>query len=317
MIGGRSMSDNDMHAAERQNEAMQPGGISPGGMLRAARQAQNMHIEALAVALKVPVAKLEALEADRYDALPDAVFVRALASSVCRSLKIDPKPVLALMPQSGTPSLAGDSAGINAAFKDGSEKGRAGDIVSRAMNPAFLVAMALVLGAIAILAFFPGSSVEVQPAGKAPVMHQDGLQPAPATAEPASLTAASAPVEGVFAMGVASSAVQGPVPEVASATALPAPPASSASDSAVGAEVGAALLAFRARSESWIQVRDASGATTFQRVVAAGETVVAPGKPPFSVVVGKADGTEVIVRGKVFDLVPVSRDNVARFEVKP
>jgi cytoskeletal protein RodZ len=60
-------------------------------MLRDARHAAGIHIEALAVALKVPVSKLEALEADNYQVLPDAVFVRALASSVCRSLKIDPK----------------------------------------------------------------------------------------------------------------------------------------------------------------------------------------------------------------------------------
>ena len=34
-----------------------------------------MHIAALAVALKVPVSKLEALEADNYAVLPDTVFV--------------------------------------------------------------------------------------------------------------------------------------------------------------------------------------------------------------------------------------------------
>jgi len=35
------------------------------------------------------------------------------------------------------------------------------------------------------------------------------------------------------------------------------------------------------------------------------------------VVIGKADATEVFVRGKPFDLAPVTRENVARFEVKP
>jgi len=34
------------------------------------------------------------------------------------------------------------------------------------------------------------------------------------------------------------------------------------------------------------------------------------------VVIGRADATEVFVRGKPFDLAAVSRDNVARFEVK-
>ena len=62
-----------------------------------ARRAKRtgLHVATLAAALKVPVHKLEALEADDIDALPDAVFARALAASVCRSLKIDPAPVLA------------------------------------------------------------------------------------------------------------------------------------------------------------------------------------------------------------------------------
>ena len=66
---------------------------SAGTLLRQAREAAGMHIGALSVSLKVPVKKLEALEADRLDLLPDAVFARALAASVCRTLKADPGPI--------------------------------------------------------------------------------------------------------------------------------------------------------------------------------------------------------------------------------
>ncbi|MDB5966089.1 MAG: hypothetical protein JWQ72_2589, partial [Polaromonas sp.] len=79
---------------------------SAGSLLRRAREAAGLHIAALALALKVPVKKLEALEADRYDELSDAVFVRALAASVCRNLKIDPAPVLQRLPATATPRLA-------------------------------------------------------------------------------------------------------------------------------------------------------------------------------------------------------------------
>jgi len=65
-----------------------------GTLLRRAREASGLHVAALAVALKVPVRKLEALEDDRIDELGDPVFVRALASSVCRTLKVDPQPIL-------------------------------------------------------------------------------------------------------------------------------------------------------------------------------------------------------------------------------
>lgn len=69
-----------------------------GQLLRQYRESTGLHIVALASALKVARAKLEALEADRLDDLPDVVFARALAMSCCRYLGKDPEPVLALMP---------------------------------------------------------------------------------------------------------------------------------------------------------------------------------------------------------------------------
>jgi cytoskeleton protein RodZ len=72
-------------------------GDSAGARLRRAREQSGLHIAALAVTLKVPVKRLEALEADRYDLLPGPVFTRALAASVCRSLKLDAAAVLALL----------------------------------------------------------------------------------------------------------------------------------------------------------------------------------------------------------------------------
>jgi len=168
----------------------------------------------------------------------------------------------------------------------------------------------LLLGAAAILAFFPHATLEqAQAVGESvagPFAAQTVTAPVMQSAEPAS---AAAPAQTMVAAPIAA-------PE-APAVESPAVPASVASVAEAAPESGSELLIFRARTDSWIQVRDASGATTLQRVITAGERVAAPGKPPFAVVVGKADATEVLVRGKVFDLVSVSRDNVARFEVKP
>ena len=51
-----------------------PLAMSAGSLLRQAREAAGLSIATLAVLLKVPVKKLEALEADHFDLLPDAVF---------------------------------------------------------------------------------------------------------------------------------------------------------------------------------------------------------------------------------------------------
>jgi len=75
-------------------------------MLRQSREAQGLTSDAVAQALRVATAKLEALEADRLGELPDATFARALALAVCRQLKVDAAPVLALLPQQDVSRLA-------------------------------------------------------------------------------------------------------------------------------------------------------------------------------------------------------------------
>jgi cytoskeleton protein RodZ len=91
---------------------------SPGALLRQARQAQGLHIGALAAAIKVSVRKLELLEADRLDELPDATFTRALAQTVCRTLKVDAGPILALLPKAASHRLEQVGEGLNAPFTD-------------------------------------------------------------------------------------------------------------------------------------------------------------------------------------------------------
>jgi len=54
----------------------------------------------------------------------------------------------------------------------------------------------------------------------------------------------------------------------------------------------------------------------FRRLMEAGESAGATGTLPLMVTVGSVEATEVQVRGKPYNLAPVARDNVARFEVK-
>jgi cytoskeleton protein RodZ len=76
------------------------------------------------------------------------------------------------------------------------------------------------------------------------------------------------------------------------------------------------IVVFRAKGQSWVQVTDASGGVPLRKLLAAGETAGASGPLPLAVTVGSVSATDVQVRGKAFDMAPVSRDNVARFEVK-
>jgi cytoskeleton protein RodZ len=77
-----------------------------GALLRQFREAQGFKLDVLAQALRVSPAKLQALEADRLEELPDAMFARALTLAVCRQLKTDAAPVLALLPNQDVSRLA-------------------------------------------------------------------------------------------------------------------------------------------------------------------------------------------------------------------
>jgi cytoskeleton protein RodZ len=77
-----------------------------GAVLRGYRLAHGVELDAMAKALRVSAAKLSALENDQLDALPDAMFARALSLAVCRHLKTDANPVLALLPEKDANRLA-------------------------------------------------------------------------------------------------------------------------------------------------------------------------------------------------------------------
>jgi cytoskeleton protein RodZ len=295
-------------------------GMTAGAILRQAREAAGLHVAALAVALKVPVRKVEALEEDRLDLLPDAVFMRALASSVCRTLKIDPQPVLERLPQTAAPRLVQDGDGINAPFHAPSDGARP-SWLSHLSKPVFLVVFALLLGAL-VLIFLPSMQQEDKIAAGSASIATSG-----ATAEPAAppVVAAVQPIQAVNMTSPAASAELVPTlagaaapASIVAAAALAKSASAPESESvppAIPASSGGILL-FRTRGSSWVEVTDANGAVPVRKILATGESAAVSGVLPLQVTIGSVDVTDVQVRGKPFDLRAVSRDNVAHFEVR-
>ena len=289
-----------------------------GDILKNARQSAGIHIEALAVALKVPVSKLEALESNNFDLLSDTVFLRALASSVCRTLKLDPASVLSLLPQSQAPRLIPERTDINTPVKTA---GKTFVSTKSSRHSSWLTASVLLLLAGAAAVFYwpagyqpwdawrtkqiPAATV---PAAPEPVPPDTATEPASALPTSPSAATASAPVPVNVQMSASqlnSSVAQAAAP----VTLQPADPV-------IAPEPTNVPLMVRTRGESWVQVRDASGRVVFEKKMVQGEAAPVSGILPFSVVVGRADVTDVYVRGKLFELNSVSRENVARFEVK-
>lgn len=316
---------------------------SPGEMLRTARERQGLHIAALAAAIKVAPRKLDALEHDRWGELPDTTFVRALAQTVCRTLKIDAAPVLALLPQAGSMALMPGKGGLNAPFHDRPGRDEPG-LALGAIRPMVLAASLLMLAAIALV-FVPDGywTGDIFRSTPTPTLAASAAASAPVVVVAPAIAAAMAPPAAVVDMAASGAAMAAglfppadAVPALAAvpATALPpsvasltsvapaalvAPPAGVASP-AVTADVSATAnigaLQLRTTGASWVDARDGNGRVLLSRVVQAGEQLVLDGRAPIRLTIGNAAVTRLDFRGQPVDLRLSTRDNVARVELK-
>ncbi len=327
------MSEPDVLAANGAAESagvtqsVEASAVQAGQLLRQAREAAGVHLEALAVTLKVQVHTVESLEAGRLDELLDVVFARGLASSICRVLKVDAAPVLALLPRKASAAMAVTPPAVQATFRP-ADGGSSGPSAVRKLmsSPAGLIVLLLVIGAAALwlVPQLQGDDQEVSTTASEPVpANTIEVTPAApsATASAAVPEAVATPMVSVPALQPAPSAVTAPAPTApAASAAVAAAPAATASKPvatpAAGVPTGGEYLAITAKAPSWVRVTDATGAVSINRTLQAGETVQAGGAAPLAVVVGAADAVQVQVRGQAFDLAPIARTNVARFEVK-
>ena len=283
------------------------GPVTAGGLLRAAREKHGLHIAALAAAMKVAPRKLDALENDRWSELPDATFVRALALTVCRTLKVDAKPVLDLLPPAQTMALREVGEQLNTPYRDADGR-NASSMAGGAVRPMVWAAAVLMLAAVAVY-FVPETWFNSAP----PV-----AVVAVAPAASAALAAASAPDVSVSAAAALPDRVV-PPPAASAPAAMPsagetvfsAPPASALQ---VPPAVGA--LQLRTTEASWVDVRDGKGQVLLSRIVQPGEMVGLDGAPPMRLTIGNAAATQMSFRGQPVNLAPNTRDNVARVELQ-
>jgi cytoskeleton protein RodZ len=290
-----------------------PGPPTAGAMIREARQAQGIDVASLAAMLKIPLRRLDALENGRHDELQGPTFERALAQAACRVLKMDPKPVLALLPQHEHNTLERVTEGINTPFRD-AQGGRGFELPSL-MHPWVLVVVLLVAAA-ALLHFVPEGWLTRASSPLVEGLAASAPTEAPASAAPlvaeAASDASSAPVDTPAASAVAAEGATSPVAETASA------PAAQGVDEVLAHEAAEPAIPLQviADADSWVEVVDAKGRTLLSRTVVAGESVGLDGPLPMHVKIGNASGTHLKLRGDNVDLTPSTRDNVARLVVK-
>lgn len=300
--------------------------MSPGFVLRQAREARGLSIEDVAQALKLAVRQVEAIEEDAFDRLRGLTFARGFVRNYARMLDIDPQPLLdAISPaeQSGQVDLTPLS---NARGEMPVARSSAHSLLPAALT---VIALAAVAFAGWYLGWFRVSEPSVgggAAAGKAetpkiaelpassvpapqPTLVAPALTPSPSVAMPAAGGGVSA---ADVAQGKLDAAPVGVQSEGASGAAAATPVASP-----VATTPGNHRLAFRFDQDSWVEVRDASGAVVYSKLHkadSAAEVDIA-GKAPFGLVIGNAQHVELQFDRQPVDLKPYVKVSVARLSL--
>jgi len=276
---------------------------TPGAVLAAARQAAGLMPADVAGQLRISLRQLVAIEADRYEELPGAVFVRGFVRNYARLLNLDPAPLLhALEPALGV------EVPLRAQQYAGSLPVHARHSHIRLWVGLFVVLLLVVLGTAAYELWRGRSASQ----GVLPPVGESTPPPTP----PVELRAPAVAMEPVPLAPERVS--QGP--EAAAGTVVSAEASAAASIPAAATPPAATALA-RGRVElvfvadSWVEVRDRDG-VIFSATGAANTTRTVDGTPPLTVTIGNASGVRITYNQKPIDVAANANRNIARLTLE-
>ena len=256
-----------------------------GQALAEARSARGLALADVAQQLKFAPRQLEALEQERFDALPGGTFARGMVRSYARLLKLDPEP---LVERIAGRFDAPDADQLAARYHQPvpfSDSARRSTFLYLGRSIGVLV----LVGALAY-EWHSERSTAANKADQRPVV----AKPAPPlTVVPAAPENKTEKVERIEKVAPAASA--GPA-----AIAAPARP-------------GSYRLVVRTEDEAWIEIRDSADRLLVSSLNPAGSERVVRGKPPYSMVIGNASNVRVSYEDRPVDLAPHTKAGVARF----
>ena len=313
----------------------------PGPALRTAREALGITLEDVAGAMNVPVATVEHIEENAFDALPAAPFTRGYIRTYARLLRLDGD---VLVRQYGEAIL---DEGESRLVVD-VEKPSLAELPQRYPGWVFggAVFAVAVAGAAVLWWAWPQ---EPEPRTPDPVVGVESPRsvpgaartpvstprpaPAPALVDApgpdavaASPGAIALPATDADAPGLADpervaapEAVPVPAPsrdEVGDAGPLATAEAEPASDASGGTAPeplapGADLLELAFVGDCWVEVFDREGRIVHMDMSLAGDSLRLQGEAPFSIRLGNAPATTLAFNGEPVELAPHTRANVA------
>ena len=264
------------------SEAAGPMGASvesgPGKMLALLRGEQKLSVADVAQRLKYGARQIEALEAEEFDKLPGATFIRGMVRGYAKLLDTDPQPVLDALDRRYVPGeIDLDLRSKGTPF---AQSGRRGTWIYLALSVLVFIAVAGVLYEWRTGAF-PWTQLSRNMAKQEPLKPQRVEVPAPPPLE--------VPVT------------------VPSATQQAAAPQAPPSEGRIQLQFG---------SQSWVEIREQDGKTLMSQLHSPGTRSVVVGRPPLSLVIGNAADVRLLYNDKPVDLKPYIQIEVARLTLK-
>jgi cytoskeleton protein RodZ len=292
-----------------------------GAELREVRERLGWSLPDVAARLRIRLPFLHAIEAGDLAALPGPAYVTGFIRAYAETLGLDPDEILRRFRAEGMPGERKPALVFPAAVPD------------RAVPTGAILLLSAILLIGGYFLWYRHSEATlklaqtIQPVPQKlaplalpkPVAKPQAPTPAPQPAtEPATQTAAETPAQSPTPAptpapasaptapptSTATAASAGTQPNVAASNA--APPATQTSAAAEPASPGAPPMALPAQgqaivatADSWVQVRDATGAILFSRVLPAGQSWPVPAEPGLTLTTGNAGGTALANDGKI------------------
>jgi len=257
-------------------------------MLAQLRAERKLSIADVAQRLKYGVRQLQALEAEEFDKLPGATFVRGMVRGYSKLLDTDPQPMLDELEQRYVPGeVELDLRDKGIPFVHSGKRG------TRAYLALSVLALVVVAGIL--YEWRAGAFPWARFASNTP---------------PPQKQSQAAPMEPPAAPRAETEVAAAPAAPSISAAETPAAQAQQPSGGGGGGNEARIRLEFD--RESWVEIRDRDGKTLMSQLNPAGSRRVVLGRPPLSLVIGNGAAVRLIYNNNPVDLKPYIQIEVAR-----
>lgn len=314
----------------------------PGARLALLRESKGLSVEDVAAQLNLAVRQVQAIESDNYEALPGMAITRGFMRAYAKLMKVDPDPLLALLPEQATVGSASAALRRNSLDTPILREHPATAKERRSFFTSWKAAVLLVAIILVVAAVLekkgelPGLSGPASvPAGTVPAptspsseasvneqpvkQHEENpvAQTAPATS-PATVTPGAPAATSSSASTPPTPSASAPTPAQVPAgpSAGPTPTVNAPATSEGEAVLPKNALVMKFREDSWVEVKRADDKVLIARLGKAGSTETVKISQPVSVLIGNAAGVDVIWHGKPVELKPGTKSNVARLNLK-